>query len=219
MKDIAIYGAGGFGREIACLIRNINEASTEPIWNFIGYFDDGIAPTEDFPYGPVLGGMNVVNAWNKPLDMAIAIGTPRIIELLVNKIANPNIDFPNVIAPDTKFLDKESCIIGKGNLICTSCLFSCNTKIGNFNQFNGSLSVGHDTTIGNFNSLMTGVRISGSVTVGSKTFWGFNSGILQMKQVEDNVTIGAGAVITRRAKSGNTYVGCPAKALTLPKIG
>lgn len=25
MKDIAIYGAGGFGREVACLLRRINE--------------------------------------------------------------------------------------------------------------------------------------------------------------------------------------------------
>ncbi|MDR1459358.1 MAG: serine acetyltransferase, partial [Bacteroidales bacterium] len=41
MKDIAIYGAGGLGREIACLIRHINE--NEPTWNLIGFFDDGKA--------------------------------------------------------------------------------------------------------------------------------------------------------------------------------
>lgn len=27
MKDIAIYGAGGFGREVACLIKRINDHS------------------------------------------------------------------------------------------------------------------------------------------------------------------------------------------------
>jgi len=31
MKDIAIYGAGGFGREVACLINKINEVN--PTWN------------------------------------------------------------------------------------------------------------------------------------------------------------------------------------------
>lgn len=40
LKDIAVYGAGGFGREIACLIRLINESLEEPKWNFIGFFDD-----------------------------------------------------------------------------------------------------------------------------------------------------------------------------------
>ena len=39
MRDIAIYGAGGFGREIACLIKEIN--GVEPTWNLIGFFDDG----------------------------------------------------------------------------------------------------------------------------------------------------------------------------------
>ena len=40
MKDIAIYGAGGIGREVACLIRMINESKEIPEWNFIGFFDD-----------------------------------------------------------------------------------------------------------------------------------------------------------------------------------
>ena len=41
MKDIAIYGFGGFGHEVACLIQHINEV--EPTWNIVGYFDDGVA--------------------------------------------------------------------------------------------------------------------------------------------------------------------------------
>ena len=39
MKDIAIYGFGGFGREVACVIQAINEI--EPTWNLVGFFDDG----------------------------------------------------------------------------------------------------------------------------------------------------------------------------------
>ena len=40
MKEIAIFGAGGFGREIACIINQINQANH--CWKFIGFFDDGI---------------------------------------------------------------------------------------------------------------------------------------------------------------------------------
>lgn len=29
MRDIAIYGAGGFGKEVACLLNRINESSVE----------------------------------------------------------------------------------------------------------------------------------------------------------------------------------------------
>ena len=35
-KDIAIYGAGGFGREVFCLINKLNAAS-EGSWNVIGF--------------------------------------------------------------------------------------------------------------------------------------------------------------------------------------
>ena len=42
MKDIAIYGAGGMGRETACLIERINKASPKTIWNLIGFYDDGL---------------------------------------------------------------------------------------------------------------------------------------------------------------------------------
>ena len=39
MKDLAIYGAGGFGREIFCYLRKMKQH--EPSWNFVGFFDDG----------------------------------------------------------------------------------------------------------------------------------------------------------------------------------
>ena len=40
MRDIAIYGAGGLGREIACVLKKINMVT--PTWNLLGFFDDGL---------------------------------------------------------------------------------------------------------------------------------------------------------------------------------
>ena len=56
MKDIAIYGAGGFGREMASLLKRIN--SIEKQWNFVGFFDDvkEHKPKGAFnEYGQILG--------------------------------------------------------------------------------------------------------------------------------------------------------------------
>lgn len=208
MKDLAIYGAGGFGREIACLVNIIN--AEKPTFNFIGFFDDGRLKGEMNEYGEVLGGIEVLNNWNRPLSIVIAIGNPHIVEKIVSNINNTLIEFPNLISPDVKYLDQKTCSMGVGNVICTGCLFSCNTKIGNFNQFNGFITVGHDVIIGDFNSMMPGVRISGEVTIGNRNFWGFNSGIIQQKTVGNDVTIGAGAILLRKPKDGCTYVGIPA---------
>lgn len=212
MKDIAIYGAGGFGREVACLLRRINN-EVESTWNFIGFFDDGLKAGDKNEYGEVLGNIDTLNSWDKPLSVAFAIGSPKIVDLLFHKIDNPNIEFPNIIAPDTLFLDKENIRMGMGNIICSRCIVSCNVEIGDFNTFNGYITVGHDARIGDFNSIMPAVKISGGVVIGKRNFIGVNAVILQYHKIGNDTTIGASSVILRNTKDGCTYVGNPAKRM------
>ena len=57
MRDIAVYGAGGFGCEIACLIKLVNESLRKARWNFIGFFDDNEKLRgASNKYGKILGG-------------------------------------------------------------------------------------------------------------------------------------------------------------------
>lgn len=208
MKDIVIYGAGGFGREVACLLRRINEQ--KPTWNFIGFFDDGKEVGTSNEYGTVLGGINELNSITKPLSVILAIGNPKIVENLVNSINTPLVEFPNIFSPDTVFLDKNNISFGKGNIICTGCLFSCKIEIGNFNIFNGFVTVGHDVRIADYNSIMPGVRLSGEVQIGNRNFLGVSSVVLQQIKIGDETVIGANSVIIRKTKDKNTYVGNPA---------
>ena len=216
MKDIAIFGAGGFGREVACLIKRINEK--EPTWNFIGFFDDNEAlkGTRN-EYGEVLGGMKELNAWEKELCIVMSIGSPKVLKKIVDNITNEKVDFPNVIAPDVIFMDKDCISMGKGNIICTGCLLSCNTHIGNFNCLNDFVSIGHDTTIGDYNAFMTATRISGIVTIGQFNYFGVNCCVLQGLKIGNEVTIGAGSALMRRAKDGYTFLGVPASPLIIGK--
>lgn len=212
MKDIAIYGAGGFGREICCLLKRINE-EVEPTWNIIGFFDDGLPYGESNEYGKILGNIDTLNGWEGPLSVVFAIGSPKVVNLLYEKIKNPNIDFPNVCAPDLLYLDKANVRMGIGNVFSARCLVSCNVDIGNFNIFNGYIAIGHDTTIGNFNSVMPAVKISGGVRIGNRNFLGVNSVVLQYKEIGNDTTIGASSVVLRNTKDGNTYVGNPARKI------
>ena len=87
MRDIAIYGAGGFGRETACLIKEIN--SVKPTWNLIGFFDDGKEFGYQTEYGNVLGGIKELNNYCRKLSVAIAIGSPVIVAQISSSICNP----------------------------------------------------------------------------------------------------------------------------------
>lgn len=210
MKDIAIFGAGGFGREVACLIRRINEIQIEPCWNFIGFFDDGISIGTMNEYGCILGGMEELNAWDKPLAIVIAIGTPDILRKVVGKITNRNVSFPNLIDPSVVFLDPNNISMGKGNIVCANCMVSCNVRIGNFNILNGYVPVGHDSIIGNYNVIMPTTNISGGVKIGDCNFFGVKSVVLQYISIGNNTRIGACSVVIRKTKDGFLYMGNPA---------
>ena len=214
MKDIVIFGAGGFGREVACLIRLINESLEEPRWNLIGFFDDNeeIKGTAN-EYGKVLGGMETLNAWKTPLDIAIAVGNPQVVRKIAGGVNNPLVDFPNIIAPSVTWLDKNNVRMGKGNLLCSGCLVSCNIEIGNFNIFNGYIPIGHDTRIGNYNVIMPSCNISGGITMGDCNFMGVKSVVLQYLKIGNNTRIGAGSVVMRNTKDGYLYIGIPAQKL------
>ena len=211
MKKIAIYGAGGFGREVACLIHKINDISSE--WELIGFFDDGIEKGTKNEYGVVLGGIDEVNSYPEELAIVIAIASPKIVEKIVGNITSSKIYYPNIISPDVIYLDRDNVKIGKGNIICSGSLLSCNVNLGNFNILNGFIPIGHDTQIGDFNSFMPAVKISGEVTIGNRNFFGVNSVVLQQIKIGNDTVVGANSLILRKTKDGMTYVGSPASII------
>lgn len=153
MKKIAIYGAGGFGKEVACMLNLINEAALT--WELVGFFDDGKAKgTEVSHFGKVLGNLADLNSWPAKLSIVFAVGNPKILKKLVSSITNPHIDFPNIIHPEAFFADKKSLVIGEGNVIVRGCSFSCDVTIGSYNQFNSISALAHDVSVGDFNVFM-----------------------------------------------------------------
>ncbi len=212
MKDIAIFGAGGFGKEVACLVDRINKAESEPKWNLKGFFDDGKKIGSQISYyGEVLGGIEELNSWHDPISIVIAIGNPITIMSVRKRIKGSHIDFPNLIDPTFMIADERGFKIGNGNIIQGNCCASCDTEIGDFNVFNGDVAMGHDVIIGNYNVIMPDIRISGEVTIGDCNLLGVGSIVLQQIKVGNNVHLGAGAVLMTKPKDGNTYIGNPAK--------
>ncbi len=215
MKDIAIFGAGGFGKEVACLINRINEVNY--LWNLIGFFDDNAELKGKMisHYAPCIGGVKDLNEYGRELNLVIAIGNPTTMKKVVESIDNENVHFPNLIHPNVRYSDIETFSIGQGNIVQGGCTFSCDVVIGDFNVLNGSVVLGHDVKLGNFNTLMPAVRISGEVAVGDHNFFGVGSIVLQQKKIGNNVTLAAGSVLMTKTKDGNLYMGVPARKTLL----
>lgn len=209
MQDIAIYGFGGFGRELACLLQKINLA--EPTWNLIGFFDDGVAVGVENRYGSVLGNIDTLNQYASPLAIVIAIASPEHLRLISGRIVNPMIHFPNIIAPNVNIFDTNAFKIGKGNIIFWGCRLSCDVQLGDFNLLNGAVSLGHDVVVGNCNVLGPSTRLSGSCIAGDCNLFGVEAVVLQGIRIGNNTRMGIGAVVIRNTQDGCVYFGNPAK--------
>ena len=210
MKDIAIFGAGGLGKEVACLIQRINEQA--PTWRLIGFFDDNpdLKGTAVSHFGPCLGTTEELNRYPQPLALVIAIGNPQVLRQVVGKIQNPQIAFPNLIHPSFSISDPETFQMGRGNIIQANCTVTVDVKLGDFNILNGSVCLGHDAHVGSYNMLMPGVRISGGVTIGDENFFGVYAVVLQQLTIGHRIRLGAGSILMKRPKDGHLYLGNPA---------
>lgn len=211
MRDILIYGFGGFGREIASIICAINSGTKN--WNILGFIDDGVPVGTHNKFGDVLGDLSFLNSYEKSVAVVMAIASPQVLEYLVQNITNPYVSFPNIVAPTVLFFDEESFSCGRGNVICHNCRISCDVKIGDFNLLNGVVSLGHDVNIGDYNVLQPETRISGDTNIGNVNFFGVRSLVLQGLIIGNYTRIGTGSVIMQKTKDGFLYFGNPAKIL------
>jgi sugar O-acyltransferase (sialic acid O-acetyltransferase NeuD family) len=213
MKDLVIVGAGGFAREVAFLVGEINRAKLE--WNLLGFLDLDPAKTgsEVGPYS-IVGTDQFLEDHSRELHVVIGIGTPQIIRRVAEQVRLlEHLRFPNLIHP-TVIMDVGRVRFNQGNIVCAGNIFTTDIEIGSFNIINLNCTIGHDICIGNYNVMNPGTNLSGGVVIGDACLLGTGATILQYKKIADSAIVGAGAVVTKDVDAGITVVGSPAKPLT-----
>ncbi len=215
MRDIAIFGVGGFGREVLTLIKDINKFQES--WNIIGFFDDSHSKGELINGYPTLGTIEDLNNWNNELAVAISIGNPQTKKRIINKINNPLISFPTLIHPSVLLGDTDYIKIGKGCIICAHNIITTNVEIKDFVIVNLACTVGHDSVIGNYSAFMPSVNISGEVCIGDSVYVGTGAKIINQLQIGENSIVGAGAVVIKDVPDNAVVAGVPAKVIKYNK--
>jgi sugar O-acyltransferase (sialic acid O-acetyltransferase NeuD family) len=210
MADIAVYGAGGFGKEISALLQNLLRSGTIG-GNFIGFYDDS-APSISLKF-PYLGSYQDCNARVSDLYLIIAVGHSVVRRSMRQKIKNPFVKFPTIVSSNALLEDPQNIAIDEGSILCSGIILTTDISIGKFCVVNINATIGHDVTLGDYVSIMPSVNISGGVSIGEGSFIGSGATILQNITIGNNVMVGAGAVVTRNIPDGSTVVGIPARKL------
>ena len=210
LKPIAIFGAGGFGREVLQLIKDINEPL--PVWSCVGFIVDRGFEDKSSVHGlPILGGTDWL-AENSNVHIIVAVGSSsarwRIVDQIRSQCKN---SFAVLVHP--RAWVGRNVELGVGSVICAGAMITTDIKISQHVHVNIGSTIGHDATLGNFVTLNPGVNISGNVTLHDGVEIGTGSVVIPGCSVGPWSIIGAGAVVTRSITENCTAVGNPARVI------
>lgn len=209
-KQIAIFGAGGFGREVLQLIRDINES--RPTWSCAGFIvDSGFESQSSVSGLPILGDATWLEM-NPDVQVVVAVGSPaarwRIVHQIRNQCTN---SFAALIHP--RAWVGKNVQIGAGSVICAGALITTDIKIFEHVQVHVGCTIGHDAVLDDFVTLSPSVNVSGNVKLNTGGEVGTGSIIIPGCTVGEWSIIGAGSVVTKSIKANCTAVGGPARVI------
>ncbi len=210
MKRLAIFGSGGFAREVHQLVLDLNDRA--PTWDFVGFVDDDEAKCGTGVHGyPVLGG----SAWlaeNPEVWCAIAIGTTQAKRRVALRLQSLGVtSFATLVHP--RAWVGNGVQLGAGSIVCAGALVTTDIRIGNHVILNIGTTVGHDAVLADYVTAAPSFNISGNVNVGEGCDLGTGGAAIQGVAIGPWSIVGAGAVVTRSLPANVTAVGVPARVV------
>jgi sugar O-acyltransferase (sialic acid O-acetyltransferase NeuD family) len=207
-RNIIVFGAGGFGREVMWMLTEANRK--RPLWNILGFVDDTKSlqknPVQQYP---VLGDTKWLLSQTKQVHVLCCVGDSKKRASIIRTLSkNTFLLYPSFIAENVIYPPYLK--LGTGSIICSSAVITVNVIIGNYVIVNYNATICHDSVIDDFVSIYPSVNVSGYVHVGAFTHLGVGSQILPHITIGDHSIIGAGAVVTKDVPSHCTVVGIPA---------
>lgn len=209
MQDLYIVGAGGLGREIVCLLEEIQRITGQQ-WNVKGFLDDTENPLKgrECSLGVVGSIQDYTPAANDVLVMGIA--APEAKMKLVPMLKSRGTKFASIIHPYA-YLGRFN-RIGEGVVIYGGFSMSVNCTIGNFTTLLSSY-VGHDCVIGDYCTVSAQCDLMGHTTLGGGVFMGGNVAVAPGVQIGAGAYICVGSVLIKDVSPGAKMLGNPAREI------
>ena len=211
LKRIVLYGAGGFGKEVASIIEVINKK--QPTYELLGFVDDG----ELFHKGvmingyPWLGGNDWLVENRENVYCTCTIGNAFLKALIQKRLTEQGVRFETIIALGG-FVGQFT-EIGKGCVFYGGVTISVNCKIGDGVLLNQNCSIGHDVIIGDYTTVMPSTGISGGCKIGEMVSIGGHAFIVPKRKIGDKAIIAAGSIVFTNVRQSTTVLGNPAKRI------
>ena len=213
LKQLIIINAGNFGREVYAWARQSPEHGVD--WQIKGFLDNRRDLLRGYTYDvPILGGVEQYEP--NPDDVfACAIGDVRARIRYSEPILRRGGQFVNVI--HRTVVMGENVTLGIGVILCPYVVVCSDVTIGDFVSVNIHSYIAHDVQIGSYCQIDPHAAINGWARLGRGATVHSNATILPKAVVEEDAVVGAGSVLLRSARAGQTVFGVPARPIGVPK--
>ena len=200
---ILIVGAGGFGREVRCWIRDAwpGEGAV-----FTGFLDADAS--RGGAHGPVVG--DPASYQPMPGDgLLLGIGIPGVRRRLAETLAALGGRFLTLVHPTA--VVAPSAVIGEGAIVCPHGIVSAEAVLGRCVLLNYHASVAHDAAVGDYGVLAPYATLAGFARVGADVFLGLHASVGPGRQVGDRSKVSANSCALADVPADTLVYGVPGR--------
>jgi sugar O-acyltransferase (sialic acid O-acetyltransferase NeuD family) len=209
MMRVLLIGAGGHGRVVLDIIRNM-----------VSYVPAGFVDADAKLTGQIIDGCDVLGT---PDDIEalciqheingaiVSIGDNKTRWRYAKRLEKQGVTLISAIHPhatvaDTADVD-DNVVIAAGAMVCA------HAEIGKSVILNTGCIVDHESVVEAGSHICPGVRLAGRVKVRAGAFVGIGATVIQGVTIGRNATVGAGAVVLHDVPDNTLAVGCPARLI------
>jgi sugar O-acyltransferase (sialic acid O-acetyltransferase NeuD family) len=206
VRQVAVLGAGGHGRELADIVRATSASSSQI--ELLGIVDDhepdrALLAQAGFRF---LGTRSALG--DRDIDLHLGVGYPHIRAAIDRDL---NLPAAALLHPTAQLGSGAS--LADGVVLAQGTIVTSNVVLGRHTHINVAATVSHDCVLGDYVTVCPGVTITGSVTIGNEVFIGAGTTVLPGIQIGDGAVIGAGALVATNVAAHTTVAGVPARRL------
>lgn len=213
-NNLIIAGAGGFGREVFTWARQTWGFHGQ--WRFKGFIDDNphLYKAELHPH-KIIGTIGDYEPEGDEYFLC-AVGKPEMKEHIAAILLKKGMKPATMIHPSV--IIGRNVELGEGVILCPNVVLTCDIILGNFVTLNVATAVGHDSIVGDWTQTSAFCDLTGASKVGKSVFFGSRASLLPKLVVGDRAVVGAGSVVIRDVKPGQTVFGVPAVPLPVRAV-
>ena len=128
---------------------------------------------------------------------------------IVDKLDNDNLLRYTFVHP-LAYIDPTA-TIGEGTFIAPFCAVAYNATVGKDCTMGPYSMISHKSHIGNGSLIHSGAMVAGSTTIGQYCLLNLRCSVIDKLDICDEVSVGAGSLVTKSIDNPGHYVGSPAR--------